>query len=421
MPSKYSNYLLVSKFIESAFWVFVLCLFILFIVKSVGYGVDGDMYRMLDTWQKIRAYGDYDPSRFQGNPLAEFTFGFSAEVGGGVLVGILNFIFCLGVLFFGVKTIQHIGNNSILSSYVYIFILVLNPYFLKIYISPIDYSIGLFLFSGAFYSLLCLKSKDLFILLSGLAAGSRIQYAPLSSFILLYYYVYEYDEINYMFIYSFTKKFFTLFIICTLFYIPTFIDGGMTMSNFGAAQPPNDQGILARFARLFYKYFLLLGGFSFLFLIYPIYSSIRYNERLFSSNQKEFILYSSIICIFYDAILFFSVPADPAYLLTSVYFFSLILYSIAISESYIYLYSTACIVSSIYLITPLSIQHKDTGKCGGIVATGAHIELNVATGTVSETFRNYETGAECGSRLLETGSSVPVSPLKIPKSPSSSD
>ncbi len=59
-------------------------------ILSAGYGADNDTWLMLGTWDGVRRFGHYVPSRFQGAPLPEFLIGAASTAGGHVLAGAVS-------------------------------------------------------------------------------------------------------------------------------------------------------------------------------------------------------------------------------------------------------------------------------------------------------------------------------------------
>lgn len=398
-------------FLFSVSVIYSFLLFIIFLTYYGSYGTDGDMYRMLRSWQDIRIFGEYSPSRFQGNPIAEIVFGVSAELGGSISVLTLNFLFCIGSILLTILLLKKYSNNS--DEYFYALILPLNPYFLSLIVNPMDYSIALFCFLLGLYFLIKKNNFSLFILSMALASGARIQYAPLASIILLLYlFCIEAGSLRNK-IYKFLSLWLNLFIFCLVIYLPSIIDGHMTFANFSAAIPVN-QGLFGMIARWLYKSFLLFGGFGFLLLLLALFKYIKNYKVLMPSKNFKIPVLISLTIILYNFILFLTIPVDPIYIISSIFGIVMLSSIYLLSKKILGLYIIYILISGYLMLVPIKILHKDTGPCGPVVATNAEIKLNFTNGPVLQTFQDHYKVSKCYDDLFYPPRSL-RNPLPVTK------
>jgi hypothetical protein len=153
-------------------------------IYASGYGADNDTWLMLGTWDVLVDEHRYVPSRPPGYLLPEVVIGATAEGGGHWLSNLVSVVLGAGTLGLLYRLIER-RTGDVTTAGLLVAVLGVTPAFVIAATTSMDYVYGLFLFVAAWALLESRPSMWLGGLLLGLAAVSRVVYAPLGLVLLL--------------------------------------------------------------------------------------------------------------------------------------------------------------------------------------------------------------------------------------------
>ena len=148
-------------------------------IYAAGFGADNDTWLMLGTWDSLVERSRYVPSRPPGYLVPELVIGATSELAGSwtsnlvsVVLGVATLVLVHGL----VRRRTATARDALLL----VAVLAVTPAFVIASTTSIDYVYGLALFVAGWAALESGRSSRVAGLLLGLAAASRLAYAPLA-------------------------------------------------------------------------------------------------------------------------------------------------------------------------------------------------------------------------------------------------
>ena len=149
-----------------------------------GYGADNDTWLMLGTWDVLVDQQRYVPSRPPGYLLPELVIGATADVGGHWLSNLVSVVLAAGTLVL-VHGLVRRRTGEATTALLLLAVLGCTPAFVIAATTSMDYVYGLFLFVAGWSLLERRGPAWAGGVLLGLAAASRLAYAPLGLVVVL--------------------------------------------------------------------------------------------------------------------------------------------------------------------------------------------------------------------------------------------
>lgn len=279
-----------------------------------SYGYDIDTYSMIYTFLNLIHNGTYIHSRLPGSPVAELGIGALAWLGGSKLTNSFNLIlFLSSVILYPYIFKKNIKLTNYLS---FLALCITSPLLLFENTHAMDYSWGLFFFILG--SIIYSRTKYNFVsvLLFVLSIGSRFIY---SLYIIpIFLFNVKEKSINTLskrIIFTILTIFFSVLIFTPIWYFNNLsLDLLKTVSG-------DERAFMQMFGRFIYKNIMNFG------LIQSLIISLLITKNLANKNKilwiKENNLFSILIIIFLNMIVFFKLPYEPMYLqisLISIYY-----------------------------------------------------------------------------------------------------
>jgi hypothetical protein len=147
-------------------------------IYAAGYGADNDTWRMLGTWDALVERHRYVPSRPPGYAVPEVVIGASSEIAGSWTSNLVSVLLGAAtlVLLHGLLRRRTTATGALLL----VGVLALTPAFVVATTTSIDYVYALCFFVAGWAALEADRPSWVGGLLLGLAAASRLTYAPLA-------------------------------------------------------------------------------------------------------------------------------------------------------------------------------------------------------------------------------------------------
>jgi len=153
-------------------------------IYASGYGADNDTWLMLGTWDVLVDQQRYVPSRPPGYLLPELVIGATADVGGPWLSNLVSVVLAAGTLVL-VHGLLRRRTGEATTALLLLAVLGCTPAFVIAATTSMDYVYGLFLFVAGWSVLERRGPAWAGGVLLGLAAASRLAYAPLGLVVVL--------------------------------------------------------------------------------------------------------------------------------------------------------------------------------------------------------------------------------------------
>lgn len=275
-----------------------------------GYGIDEDVYGILNSGLNIWTKFEYSPSRFQGSLVTEVIIGALALSGGYYLTNFVSALLSIGTLLLIYRLIGNLFSPK--EKTALILAVGLNPFYVVASSTSMDYIYSLFFLVMAIY---LIEKKQLY-LLAGIAfaftVSARISNALLVAVSYIYFFL---ASLKYPEKYNIRKIMLSGLISSILvagLFLPVFIHSGYNFDFLSHAA--GDWNLYERFARLCYKNFYLFGFFPSLFLLGT------FLHALFTAKRpvRGFWLAGICCAILTQEIFFFFVPVEKSYLIPIV-------------------------------------------------------------------------------------------------------
>ena len=322
----------------------------------LGYGIEGDTWLMLASWQNMLVNGEYLPSRFQGNLVAEFLIGFSASLLGHYGTNTLALILGVGTLaLIHTQLRPWLPPDYLLPA---LAMIAANPLWILAASTATDYIYALFLFMLGTW-LLSRRLAYVAALCFACAASARLQFAPLGLAAFGFWSLATRDP-------AWRRELWlaglTFLFVTGLLYLPVFITYHLSFVFLDFAEPGGGTGGFAgRLARFVYKTSLLLGHPATLTVAAAVVviAIRRWRGKTGATGRlhRGPVLFALLVFLISLAI-FLLVPAKVSYLLPVL--LSLPLLLAALSARPVLLVAVAILEVAYWFVSPdiLKITHR---------------------------------------------------------------
>jgi hypothetical protein len=328
-----------------------------------GYGSDEDTLPMIYVFEAKISDGRFVSSRFTGNPVAELGIGFLAYFFGSWAANLFTYFFLLlGVIFFYLTLTE---KKNLKDINIFLLLCLTNPILFFDNLEPIDYSWALIFFSIGLYFL----NKKLFeisVICFAFSIGVRINYV-LFVLVSIMFFDFKFAISNFRRV----SLFISSFIIGGLFYIPIWFDNKFDLKWLTAARP-TEQGILGILTRFFYKSYVAVGFISFFILVYYFF---KHHKKITKIKNFKFL----IILGLSNLLIFLWIPAEYSYLQLFLVILNFIIFNMN-NKKLIYIICVANLLSWVFFISPIKVDHQKKERCAPKNALSAKIEFTVEQG-----------------------------------------
>lgn len=338
-------------------------------------GIDRDISGILKTYVIMQEFGEYNPSRFYGHPLAELIIGFLFTNFGFKISLFLILIIFYCSLFLLYKSFD-ISNNVIKLKF-FIILSISNIQLLFDNMSLTDYPLSLLFFSiGVF---LIKKKKELLfgIIFLSFSVACRMNFFLFVIIFLFYYFkLLNFNSFKYLFL---------LALISGLFYFPIFIEYKLTF-NFISNKGGPDLSLGEILPRFIYKIIDLLGYLQ--FVIISIYFAIIYKKKKLKLDLATYLMVSNLL-------LFLLIPTK-----TSIISLFLILLYIILTKHFnkkviIFIIILNLSNSFFYNFSFLKINYLNNDICAAKKALDAQIQFKIVKGKMYDLLKKSENNYKC--------------------------
>lgn len=363
-----------------------------------GYGPDNDTYLMLRTWQVLLSEHRYDPSRFQGSVVPELLLGAAAWAGGPLLsnLAVLACTLCALAALWGLMSeLDPKSDSRILA----LATLAASGPFLTVGASSMDYMPALALFVGGLW--LMTRGEDVAgVLLVGASAGARISYAGAELLAIPAVLAARYARdgqkppLGRLVQYPLAA-----FVVSGLFYLPVWFEHGLRL-DFLSSSRPVGQGIGGLAVRFAYKVYLYFGLTGLMGAAIGLAMDVRRPRGATPDGASRRLLILCALLVAFHLALFFYIPVDVCYLIPAMAFLVVGLSILNLKRTLVGL-CLGQLAALVVVLDPLAVSHQETGACGPVIGTGAHIHPHLAPGYLPE---DQETRARlnaCNYALLK--------------------
>lgn len=364
------------EFAEGAFAALLIAVVCAIAIKMIplGYG-NGDEIGMLKSWQSLTQDGVYAPSRFQGYLVPEIMSGFLAERFGPVGSNTAAFLVAAFAvaLFYALVRESSDEKAAIAASLV----IVANPYWMLASMSTQDYA-----YSMAFELVgIWLYRQDLrllSILAFAFGTGARLTFFPVGLAFCIWTIwrapgARRVPAIEALVIYL---------AFCCLFYVPVFIASHMTLRFLDAAQPLHND-LLARTARFLWKSVSFFGLPAFVVLCIAIVPTIVKRR----GTLKSLAAGAALCLILFDLVVFFLLPANPAYLFPALFGLAFLLAHLRANRAMVYLVCVTELLAGFWRPDVLKIDYVANEPCKATEPLAAHLTFYVGEGPLLDYVR----------------------------------
>ena len=339
-----------------------------------GYGSDEDTIPMIGVYSNF-LNGNFMTSRFTGNPVAEFGIGFLALNFGSFAANLASFFLLLFSLTI-ISKLYFIKNIN--SGLLFIILSLSNPYLFFENLEPIDYSWALFFFTLGLY-FRNLKKFDLSLIFFAISIGTRINFVP-----FVFAGIFFFNN-NIKFTYQNIIHFFGIIFVSGLFYLPVWINSGLSLDWLSAGRPDADlTGYLARFG---YKVILSIGIIQIFYITFLLFQSIK--QKILKIKDYKF----EIVLILFNLLIFLWIPAEISYLQPGLIFFYLMI-SQLLSKKNILIIILLNLITWFVNIDFLKIKYLHADLCFPTVAIDAKVDLKIQKGYLFD-FYESRSKIEC--------------------------
>ena len=355
----------------------------------LGYGIEGDTWLMLASWQNMLVNGEYLPSRFQGNLVAEVLIGLSASLLGHYGTNLLALL--LGVATLALVHAQlrpWLAPDHLLPA---LAMIAANPLWILAASTATDYIYALFLFMSGTW-LLSRRLAYVAALCFACAASARLQFAPLGLAAFGFWLLATGDSARRR---ELMLAGLTFLFVTGLLYLPVFITYHLSFVFLDFAEPGGGAGGFAgRLARFVYKTSLLLGHPTTLAVataaVVLAIRRWRAGSGATGRMHRGPVLFALLVFLISLAI-FLLVPAKVSYLLPVL--LSLPLLLAALGARPVLLVAVAVLEVAYWFVSPdvLEITHRNPeGPQHAVIAVDARIVPNLKPGVLVENVERRE-------------------------------
>lgn len=375
-------------------------------ILAAGFGADVDTWLMLGTWDGVRAFGVYSPSRYQGSPLAEVSIGTLASVGGHWLAGLgsvaLGALAVYSLYRLVAERIERQTDRVLLAS-----VLVATPLFLVAATTSHDYVYGLAFFLAGWAAQERKLSSAFSVALLALATASRPTYLFVCLLIILFGRPVDRPlrkRIQCSAAYV---------VVVVLAFLPAYISAHASLS-FIKADRPTGQGLRGVVARSLLKpttVFGLLGSIVFVVMVVVVLRAARRGGE--TASGERWVLALAAITV----ALWVWLPAEPSYLLPLVAIMVVWLARpVVISGARPYLFALLCALASLAWVDPQLLKFSYAAyrpaNCSLVEAVGASISVRVDSGVLLKYPDTERKALQCNeaTRRAKAAQNAPVAP-----------
>lgn len=340
-------------------------------ILAAGFGADNDTYLMLGTWDGLRQFGNYVPSRFQGSPLAEVSIGALSSIGGHWLSGVVSLVLGLVSLTFLFQLTRSRSSGSVALALTAV--VATSPAFVIAATTSHDYVYALALFLAGWWWWERGGAPEVAGLLFALAGAARLSTIACGLVIVLC------APTTRARAWARRRALAVAVASTALAYLPGFLSADTSLGFLGATRPTG-QGIKGIAARVLLKPPLFFGWIGTAAVVVAVVLALRGRKDRGAGVRTDHWI---ALVIVVQAVLWLWLPVEPSYLLPAVAAGAVYVASAARSLVLPPVARWAWVVVALsgwVDVAPLSIIYADHGKCEAVEAVDARIEPRVVVG-----------------------------------------
>jgi len=371
-------------------WFLLVISFLVYVVAGLfGYGNDSDTYRMIISGQTFITQFKYDPSRYPSYLIPELAIGITSLIGSFYLSNLVSAILGSATLLLFFLLLRKAF--KITDSFLITLTVGLNPYFIIVSSSSMDYIYSLFFIMAGIFALYRQKHIVAGALFS-FAISSRL--SNIAVVIGTYLYFLGISGKNEK---KDAKQFllsgFFALILSIFLYLPAFIAANYS---FGFLTYVIGNWTFSGYAsRFIYKNIYLFGLLPFLFfLLTTIYFFCIQRVEIF----RRPVVIAGLIILLLQELLFFKIPLDKCYLLP-ILFVVIPIWAVFINSQRLLVVLLIFTISYNFInLDILNIKYNEELKrrTGNVEAIGANIGLFIKRGIlIDDLMKRNESEQEC--------------------------